>query len=271
MASWSGEDHDVAVRLGEEAVRTGQGNGEWSDAQAQYALGVALVNAGRRDAGRDALALACGNVSRSRLDRRSLLSACEVMAGVEADCGNPGEAGLWADRAAQVAWPGQEATAWLARARALRGSEPGAAAAEAGRAARFFDGAGLLIESGRARLCAGLAWDAAGDRSQARAELAVAAQAFDACGARSLYAATVHEQRKRGVKVPVPVKGAGAFGLSQRELDVVKLIGEGYTNRQIAESLFLNVRTVETHISHIFAKLGVTTRTGILKAISERS
>lgn len=270
VESWSGEDQ-VAVRLGEEAVRNGRGNGEWSGAQAQYALGIALINARHPDVGRDAMALACGDVNRPLLDRRSLLSACEIMAGVEADCGNPGEAGRWADRAAKVAWPGQEATAWLARAHALRASEPRAAAAAAGEAAQFFDGAGLLIESGRARLCAGIAWDAAGDGSQARAELATAAHTFAACGARSLYAATAREQRRLGVRVPVAGRGAGAHGLTQRELDVVKLLFEGYTNKQIAKSLSIAIRTVETHVAHIFAKLGVTTRTGILKAISERS
>ena len=50
---------------------------------------------------------------------------------------------------------------------------------------------------------------------------------------------------------------------------MVKLVREGYTNQQIAESLFVSVRTVETHLSHIFAKLGVSSRTGMLKAISE--
>ncbi len=270
VESWSGEDQ-TAVRLGEEAVRTGNGNGEWSGAQAQYALAIALINAGRRDAGRDAMAQACGGSNRPMLDRRSLLSACEVMAGLEADRGNPGEASRWADRAAKVAYPGQEATARLARAHALRGSDPHAAAVAAAEAAQFFDGTGLLIDAGRARLCAGLARAAAGDTDQARAELAAAAQAFAECGARSLHAATARQQRKLGVRVPVPGRGAGAHGLTQRELDVVRLVGEGYTNQQIAESLYIGTRTVETHLSHIFAKLGVTTRTGILKAISERA
>ena len=230
-ASWSGAD-ETAVRLGEEAVRTGYGSGEWSGAQAQYALAVALINAGRRDAGRDAMARARGG---RMLDRRSLLSACELMAGLEADCGNPGEASRWADRAAKVAYPGQEATARLARAHALRDSEPGAAATAAAQAAQLFDGTGQLIDAGRARLCAGLAWAAAGDTTQARDELAAAARTFADCGARSLSAATAREQRKLGIRVPGTGRGTGAHGLTQRELDVVKLVGEGYTNQQIAD------------------------------------
>ena len=267
--SWSGQDR-AAVRLGEEAVRTGNGNGEWSGAQAQYALAIALINAGRRDTGRDAMAQACGGPGRPMLDRRSLLSACEVMASLEADSGNPEQASRWADRAAKVAYPGQEATARLARAHALHGSEPGAAAAAAAEAAQLFDSAGLLIDAGRARLSAGVACAAAGNSSQARAELAAAARTFAACGARSLHAATARQQRRLGVHVPALGRGAGAHGLTPRELDVVGLVREGYTNQQIADTLFVTIRTVETHVSHIMVKLGVTTRTAILKAISER-
>ncbi len=266
-ASWSGEDLR-AVRLGDEAVLTASGNGEWSGAHAQYTLAVALINAGHRDAGREAMARACGGFM---LDRRTLLSACEVMAGLEADSGNPAEASRWADRAAKVAYPGQEATARLARARALLDSDPRAAATAAAQAAQLFDGTGQLIDAGRARLCAGWAWAAAGDPSQAREELAAAARTFTECGARSLSAATAREQRKPAIRLPGPGRGTGAHGLTRRELVVVELVGEGFTNQQIAKTLFLSVRTVETHLSHIFAKLGVSNRTGILKAMSEHT
>ncbi len=267
--SWSG-DSQAAVRLGEEAARAGQDNGEWSGAQAQYALAIALINAGRQQAGREAMALACGDFGRSMLDRRSLLSACEIMAAVEADAGDFAEASRWADRAAKVAGPGQEATAGLARAHALRGPEPRAAAAAAAEAARLFDEAGLLIDAGRARLCAGVALAAAGQDDQARAELAAAAGLFAGCGARSLHAAAALQQRRLGVRVSAARRGTGPHGLTQRELDVVKLVREGYTNQQIAGSLFVSVRTVETHLTHIFGKLGVSSRTAILKAMDER-
>ncbi len=48
--------------------------------------------------------------------------------------------------------------------------------------------------------------------------------------------------------------------LSQREVDVLRLIALGHTNAEIAEQLFLSVRTVETHRSHIQQKLRLSTR-----------
>ena len=48
--------------------------------------------------------------------------------------------------------------------------------------------------------------------------------------------------------------------LSEREVDVLRLIALGHTNAEIAERLFLSVRTVETHRAHIQQKLGLSTR-----------
>ena len=49
--------------------------------------------------------------------------------------------------------------------------------------------------------------------------------------------------------------------LSERELDVLRLLSEGLTNAAIAEELVVAQSTVKTHINHIYAKLGVTQRT----------
>jgi DNA-binding NarL/FixJ family response regulator len=50
-------------------------------------------------------------------------------------------------------------------------------------------------------------------------------------------------------------------GLSPRELEVVRLIAAGRTNSAIAAELYLSEKTVARHVSNIFAKLGVGTRT----------
>ena len=55
---------------------------------------------------------------------------------------------------------------------------------------------------------------------------------------------------------------------TDRELDILKYIELGFSNKKIAEKLFLSPRTVEVHLSHIFQKLAVTSRTeAVMQAI----
>ena len=49
--------------------------------------------------------------------------------------------------------------------------------------------------------------------------------------------------------------------LSEREKEVLRLITEGLSNREIAETLFITVGTAKTHVNHIFDKLDVSSRT----------
>ena len=54
----------------------------------------------------------------------------------------------------------------------------------------------------------------------------------------------------------VPAAALEATGLSPRELEVVALVGEGHTNREIGTALFISEKTVSVHVSRILAKLG---------------
>ena len=58
--------------------------------------------------------------------------------------------------------------------------------------------------------------------------------------------------------------------LSRREVEVLRLIALGHTNAEIGEQLFLSVRTVETHRSHIQRKLSLTTRADLVRYALER-
>jgi two-component system, NarL family, response regulator NreC len=53
--------------------------------------------------------------------------------------------------------------------------------------------------------------------------------------------------------------------LSEREIEVLRRIALGYTNSEIAEKLFLSIRTVESHRAHIQQKLGLTTRSELVR------
>ncbi len=60
--------------------------------------------------------------------------------------------------------------------------------------------------------------------------------------------------------VPVAPPAGDEFGLSPREREVLALIARRYTDKEIAEALFIGHRTVETHAKHVLAKLGVANR-----------
>ena len=57
------------------------------------------------------------------------------------------------------------------------------------------------------------------------------------------------------------------FGLSQKELEVLKLIREGSTYLEIAESLHIALSTVQYHIKNIYSKLGVTSKISALQRV----
>jgi two-component system response regulator NreC len=58
--------------------------------------------------------------------------------------------------------------------------------------------------------------------------------------------------------------------LSTRELEVLDLLCQGHTDKEIAQTLYLSVRTVNSHVSHIYAKLGVGTRTEAMHIALQR-
>ena len=59
------------------------------------------------------------------------------------------------------------------------------------------------------------------------------------------------------------------LGLTEREVEILRLVTAGRTNPQIAASLFISAKTVSAHVSHILAKLGVATR-GEAAALAHR-
>ena len=65
------------------------------------------------------------------------------------------------------------------------------------------------------------------------------------------------ERLSRLLQTPAPRR---AGGLSEREREVLALLASGKTNRAIAAELFLSEKTVARHVSNIFTKLGVSSR-----------
>ncbi|MGI5358225.1 response regulator [Streptomyces sp. CA-252508] len=61
-----------------------------------------------------------------------------------------------------------------------------------------------------------------------------------------------------------------AEALTRRELEVLQLVGEGLSNQQISKRLFLSQATVKSHLVHVYAKLGVDSRTAAVAAATAR-
>ncbi|MEO3808968.1 AAA family ATPase [Sphaerisporangium sp. B11E5] len=266
--TWSG-DHDAAVQAGDEALRAGVNLSEVSGDMARQARGIALICAGRLDEGIEALLDACDGFVDPRPDKGALLTFCEYLAYAEAARGRPEAAAAYAQRAAVLAQPELPMFSGLvplAEAHAVRAADPKAAAELADQAAGLLTAGERRLDAGRALLTAGVAYGDAGERALARAKLRDASEIFTSCGARGLAAQAARAQRRLGVRVSSAGTGnqaAGPHGLSPRETEIALLVAEGLTNQLIAEQLFLSVRTVETHLSHVFAKLGVTSRVGV--------
>ncbi len=79
--------------------------------------------------------------------------------------------------------------------------------------------------------------------------------------ATTVWNALAEEGRSRGEE----------YGLTKREMDVLQLLGRGYANREIAETLGLSPTTVKTHVERIFKRLEVTDRIeAVVKALRLR-
>ena len=71
-------------------------------------------------------------------------------------------------------------------------------------------------------------------------------------------------------KVLTRMRGETGPALSGREIDVLRAVARGQSNKQIARSLHVSEATVKTHLLHIYAKLGVDDRTAAVTAALDR-
>ncbi len=127
---------------------------------------------------------------------------------------------------------------------------------------RAWRGLGRPLWIGRALVGLAEARAEAGDRDEAAALLRQADEiAFD-IDAELLRTEIAQMARRVGVVPPPGVESAGEalVGLTPRELEVLRLVTAGRSNRQIGEELFISSKTASVHVSNILAKLGVSGR-----------
>ncbi len=155
------------------------------------------------------------------------------------------------------------ATIDAARARALEGD---AVSAWRAAVARWL-ALGWPYHAACAQGRLGIAAEMAGDRSAAIAALRDANTVAVSLGAMPLKATLERAARRLRVELAArgPAHAAGTperpYGLSARELEVLRLVAAGRTNRQIAADLFIAENTAGVHVSNILGKMGVATRT----------
>ena len=116
-------------------------------------------------------------------------------------------------------------------------------------AVEAWHGLGVPYEEATARTLLGQALRATGDSAGAAASFDAAARLFHQIGAR------LDARDVVGASKP-----ALPAGLTEREVEVLRLVARGLTNNEIATELFLSAKTVSRHLSNIFTKIGVSSR-----------
>lgn len=148
---------------------------------------------------------------------------------------------------------------------ALADGDATAAAEQLSRAVELHRSLDIPFERAEIELRAGVALAAAGERELGLERLGDAYRTARKLGARPLAAEAAREVaalgesivRRLGRRAAADAAGAG---LSRREVEVVRLVAVGRTNREIAQELFLSPRTVDMHVRNLFRKLECRSR-----------
>lgn len=136
------------------------------------------------------------------------------------------------------------------------------------RADELTRGAPIRLERARVLAELGAALRRRGHLREAGPVLREALELADLCGAVPLVSSAREELRAAGAR-PRRTQRTGRAALTPSELRVCQLAATGAGNRQIARALFVSLRTVETHLTHAYAKLGVSGRPDLPGALGD--
>ena len=274
-------DLDTAVAAGAEAhsLATELTPNVFFLGEPGWTYGLALVEAGEVDQGTEFMLAAIGGSDLPKFLPNDRAWACADAVHAELARNRVEAAETWADRAVGIAGElGTDfATAHAQRARAEvllargRGDE---AAEHALASTAAAERCGSRLDAARSRALAGSALAAAGDRERAVDELRAARRDLAACGAGHWRAQVERELRRLGERIGraavAPRAGdelGGVDSLTARELEIADLVTDRRTNREIAATLYLSEKTIESHLRNIFVKLGVSSRVAVARAI----
>jgi DNA-binding CsgD family transcriptional regulator/tetratricopeptide (TPR) repeat protein len=187
----------------------------------------------------------------ARRDDRAGAHACaEALSRISSETGHPGALA---------------ALAFAIGETALADGDADTAAAQLSQAVELHAGLDLPFERAEIGLRAGVALAAAGERDPALERLRDAYLTARKLGAKPLAGEATREVSALGESVVSRLgrraaADANGAGLSGRELEVMRLVAVGHTNREIAQQLFLSPRTVDMHVRNILRKLSCRSR-----------
>lgn len=274
-----------ALRHGRQALEIIDRSADLTTTAAGFFLAEARLEAGDPRGCIDLVLATGGGSQLPRAEQADRPYWYEVLTRAELALGRTDAAGRWAEQSARTA---QDLSlsgraGWANRAQAgvlLAQGEPAAAVKLAQEAASLLCLAGNPVEQARTRMLTGRALAAIGETALAVTELADAEASLARCGAHGYQQQASRELRRLGRRERRRHPAAGATGgpeadvrerlrlpdadgvaaLTRREMDVARLVRSGKSNREIAALLFLSEKTIEHHLTRIFAKLGVSSR-----------
>jgi DNA-binding CsgD family transcriptional regulator len=258
LAAVAGNPEDAARHA--EVARAGASAGlRWDWLEATRASGIAALFAGEPKQAADLLGAVWDYTVRERVDEPGAFPVAGDLVEALVQCDDHERAEAATKRLRVLASRQQHPWAVVTAARCsavmrLIGHRDHQAADELASAAAGYERLGLRFEQARSLLLLGHEQRRANKRGAARDSIGRSRQVFDMLGC-SGWSARAAEELGR-----VSGRRGADDGLTASELRVVELAAQGQSNKEIASLLHVTVYTVEAHLSHAYAKLGVRSR-----------
>ncbi len=244
----------------------------WNWLEAMRAAGTAALLAHEPAQAVESLRAVWGHTQREGVDEPGVFPVAPDLVEALAELGELDEARAVTDRLRELAeeqkhpWGLATAKRCDALVRLGQQADEEAATVALEEAAAAYGELGLRFDQARTLLLLGRAQRRRKKRAAARSALERAAAAFEEIGSPGWLEEVRSELARVGARRPGP-----AGQLTPTEQRVADLAAQGLSNKEIAGALFVTVNTVETHLSHAYAKLGIRSRAQLSRARSRQA